>query len=74
MVVELMRNGNSPQQACKIMVERILKLYPDRENLQVGFLALNKSGEYGAYGIQKGFNFAIKTNEKEELEDALYLI
>jgi len=74
MVVELMRNGNSPQQACKIMVERILKLYPNRENLQVGFLALNKAGEYGAYGIQAGFNFAVRTNSKNELEDAQHLI
>ena len=74
MVVEQMRNGKSPEEACKIIVERILKLYPDRENLQVGFLALSKNGEYGAYGIQAGFNFAVKTETKEELEDAKHLI
>ena len=74
MVVEQMRNGKSPEEACKIIVERILKLYPDRKNLQVGFLALSKSGEYGAYGIQAGFNFAVKTETKEQLEDAKHLI
>ncbi|MEM1137767.1 MAG: N(4)-(beta-N-acetylglucosaminyl)-L-asparaginase [Bacteroidota bacterium] len=74
MVVELMRNGKSPEEACKIMVDRILKLYPNRENLQVGFLALNKTGEYGAYGIQSGFNYAVRTNEVNDLLDAKHLI
>ncbi|HEX6226424.1 MAG TPA: N(4)-(beta-N-acetylglucosaminyl)-L-asparaginase [Chryseolinea sp.] len=59
LVVELMRQGNTPAQACKLAVERILKKNPARaKEIQVGFLALNKNGESGAYCLQKGFSYA----------------
>ncbi|WPZ11749.1 N(4)-(beta-N-acetylglucosaminyl)-L-asparaginase [Roseivirga spongicola] len=71
MIVELMRQGFSPQEACEQAVNRIVKKYPDNyKNLQVGFLALNKQGEYGAYSIHKGFNFAVRSNDQDELIDA----
>lgn len=69
-VVELMRQGYRPEAACKEAVNRILKAHDNHENLQVGFLALNKAGEYGAYSVYKGFNFALKNSSKEELVDA----
>ncbi len=69
-VVELMRNGHSPQEACKLAVERIIAKHKDLTGLQVGFLALNKNGEYGAYSVYNGFNFAMTTAEKNELIDA----
>jgi isoaspartyl peptidase/L-asparaginase-like protein (Ntn-hydrolase superfamily) len=60
LVVELMRQGNSPEVACKLAVERIIQKNPDKaKTIQVGFLALNKNGEYGAYCLQKGFTFAV---------------
>jgi len=60
LVVELMRQGNSPADACRLAVERILKRSPEKaKELQVGFLALNKNGEYGSYGLQKGFTYAV---------------
>ena len=60
LVVELMRQGNSPEVACKLAVERIIQKNPDKAKaIQVGFLALNKNGEYGAYCLQKGFTFAV---------------
>jgi N4-(beta-N-acetylglucosaminyl)-L-asparaginase len=65
LVVELMRQGYSPEKACKEAVERIVKKGPERsKGLQVGFLAVNKKGEYGAYCLQKGFNYAV-LSEKE---------
>ncbi|MBO6661167.1 MAG: N(4)-(beta-N-acetylglucosaminyl)-L-asparaginase [Roseivirga sp.] len=71
MIVELMRQGFSPQEACEQAVNRIVKKYPDNyKNLQVGFLALNKQGEYGAYSIHKGFNFAVRSEDQDELIDA----
>lgn len=73
MIVELMRQGYSPQEACEQAVNRIVKKYPnDYKNLQVGFLALSKTGEYGAFSIHKGFNFAVKSDDQEELIDAGY--
>ena len=69
LVVELMRQGHSPGDACRLAVERIIAKEKDVKNLQVGFIALNKNGEYGGYCIQKGFNFAIKDNSGQKLID-----
>ena len=67
LVVEFMRQGKSPKEACEQAVLRISKKIPDFENHQVGFLALNTKGEYGAYCIQPGFNFAVKSNSVSDL-------
>ena len=56
LVVELMRQGLSPENACKKAVERIIKIKgAAAKDIQVGFIAINKQGEYGGYCIQKGF-------------------
>ena len=68
LVVELMRQGFSPEAACKEAVMRIIKKKPDiAKNIQVGFLALNKKGEYGAYAIQTGFSYAVCDEKKNDL-------
>lgn len=77
MVVELMRQGKSPAKACKEIVERIHRLHKGRteiDYLQVGFIALNKNGEYGAYSLRKGFNYAINESKKQELVDAPFVM
>ncbi|NJX14392.1 isoaspartyl peptidase/L-asparaginase family protein [Tamlana crocina] len=78
MVVELMRQGKSPEEACKEVVKRIYKIYqntPDLEWLQVGFIALNKNGEYGSYCLRPGFNYAVQTKSlKNQLIDGKYLL
>lgn len=69
LVVELMRQGHSPEEACKEAVERIVKKSPSRaKTLQVGFLALNKKGEYGAYALQKGFTFCVQSGDEGSKE------
>ena len=71
LVVELMRQGVSPEQACRQAVDRILKKNPSKaKDLQVGFLALNKNGEYGAYCLQKGFNYAVHDSTGNRLLDS----
>ncbi len=70
LVVELMRNGMSPDAACEEAVKRITKKIPNFEKHQIGYIALNISGEYGSFCINPGFNFAIKTEDKTEMEDA----
>ena len=78
MVVELMRQGYSPLQACKTIVDRISKIHKsgsDWEYLQVGFIAINKKGEYAGYSLKKGFNYAVCDKEnKNLLMDADYFI
>jgi N4-(beta-N-acetylglucosaminyl)-L-asparaginase len=70
MVVELMRQGYSPLEACKSVVERISKIHksgPDWEYLQVGFIAMNKNGEYAGYSLKKGFNYAVCDHNNQKL-------
>jgi len=60
LVVELMRQGRSPQEACRLAVERILQRKKHRpSDFQVGFLAVSKGGEIGAWAVQKGFTYAV---------------
>ncbi|NQU86221.1 MAG: N(4)-(beta-N-acetylglucosaminyl)-L-asparaginase [Mariniphaga sp.] len=63
LVVELMRNGMAPDEACKTAVMRIAKKIPDFEQHQIGYIALNKNGEYGGFCIQPGFDYAVKSEE-----------
>ncbi|KGE13091.1 N(4)-(beta-N-acetylglucosaminyl)-L-asparaginase [Sphingobacterium deserti] len=68
LVVELMRQGYSPEAACKEAVERIVKKKPETaKEIQVGFLALNKKGEYGSYALQSGFTYAVCDEQKQDL-------
>lgn len=74
-VVEYMRQGLSPELACKKACERIVKRDPEKaKTLQVGFLAMNKKGEYGAYAIQKGFVFSVKSNNENQIHTSKFLI
>jgi len=61
LVVEFMRQGHSPAEACEMAVDRVISKNPDWREIQVGFLALNKDGEYGAFCIAPGFNYAVQT-------------
>ena len=69
-VVELMRHGKSPNEACKLAVERIIKKHKNIKGVQVGFIAINTKGEVGGYSVYKGFNYAYKDNNSEKMIDA----
>ena len=67
LVVELMRQGRSPQEACQEAVMRIVKRRREAsKTLQVGFLAMNRHGEVGAYAIQHGFSYAVCDAKKQD--------
>jgi isoaspartyl peptidase/L-asparaginase-like protein (Ntn-hydrolase superfamily) len=71
-VVELMRQGYTPFDACKEACLRIVRKHKDLTGLQCGFIALDKEGNYGAYSIYAGFNFALRNNDGEALVDAKF--
>jgi len=73
-IVEMMRNGMSPQKACEAAVERIIEKHSDLTNLQVGFLALNKNGEYGGFAVYKGFTYAIRAADIDEYKNSEFKI
>lgn len=74
-VVELMRQGYSPEVACKKAIERIIRIKGDKaKDIQVAFIALNKKGETGSYAIHKGFTYAIKAEGIESIIPAKYIL
>jgi N4-(beta-N-acetylglucosaminyl)-L-asparaginase len=70
LVVELMRNGKTPQQAVEEAVMRIVKKVPEHKKYQVGYIAVNKQGVTGAYCLQPGFNYALYQNGQNLLIDS----
>jgi N4-(beta-N-acetylglucosaminyl)-L-asparaginase len=74
LVVEFMRDGLSPQDACKAALERILKRHAATPTFQVAFIALSKDGRYGALALQKDFQYALAVDGKNELINGEYLL
>lgn len=71
LVVELMRQGRRPQEACEEAVHRIMDRMPT-DDLQVGYLALSRSGEAGGHAIHGRFNYALTTSAGGALIDATH--
>jgi N4-(beta-N-acetylglucosaminyl)-L-asparaginase len=69
LVVELMRQGRTPQEACEEAVMRIVNKQ-DTKDIQVGYIALDKNGNYGAYSIKPGFVYAVTDKEGTKVIDA----
>ncbi|WP_455169424.1 N(4)-(beta-N-acetylglucosaminyl)-L-asparaginase [Aegicerativicinus sediminis] len=67
LIVELMRQGKSPQQACEEAIKRIVeKPNSNFKDFQVGYVATNKRGEIGYYSIHPNFSITIYRDGKVE--------
>ncbi|GMN06034.1 N(4)-(beta-N-acetylglucosaminyl)-L-asparaginase [Croceitalea sp. MTPC5] len=66
LIVELMRQGKSPQEACEEGVRRIIEKNKNRKDFQIGFIAMNKNGETGGYCIHSGFSYRRYSPEGHE--------
>ncbi|RKS55909.1 N4-(beta-N-acetylglucosaminyl)-L-asparaginase [Gillisia mitskevichiae] len=66
LIVELMRQGKSPQEACEEAINRIIKANPNYKEFQAAFIAVNKKGEIGSHCIQKGFSYVKYQDGKNE--------
>ncbi|HEX6125917.1 MAG TPA: N(4)-(beta-N-acetylglucosaminyl)-L-asparaginase, partial [Pyrinomonadaceae bacterium] len=63
-VIEQMRFGRSAEQACREAIRRIVKRDAAKaKDIQVGFLAISKTGDVGAFSIQKGFTYTVTNSE-----------
>ncbi len=63
LVVEFMRGGDSPQLACEKAIKRIVdKMKGNKEDQQVGLLAIDVNGNIGGYSILTGFTYAKTIN------------
>jgi N4-(beta-N-acetylglucosaminyl)-L-asparaginase len=70
LIVELMRQGRSPQAACEEAVRRLVAKNRNIKDIQAGFLAINKEGEVGAFAVHPGFNYAQATESGNVLIDS----
>lgn len=67
LIVELMRQGKSPQEACEEAIGRIVnKPGKDFKNFQVGYIAVNKQGETGAYSIHEWFSYNVYKDKENK--------
>ena len=80
-VVELMRQGKSPEEAALKTLERISALARENQDTQgrlktgfnVNFYAVNKKGEYAGAAIWSGSRFAVADASGARLLDSAYL-
>jgi len=81
MVVEYMRQGKSPEQACLMACQRIvdhnrmrrLKDDAGRPNFDVKFYALSKSGEFASASLFSAGKMAIHDGKEARLVESAYL-
>lgn len=67
LVVELMRQGHAPAEACRIAIERVVAKRPEAsKTLQVCFLAMNLHGEVGAFALHRGFVYAVCDADRQD--------
>lgn len=67
LIVELMRQGASPQEACEEGVRRLSKKVKNYQDAQACFIAIDTKRAYGAYAIHPGFSYAIAMGEENKL-------
>ena len=75
LVVELMRQGLSPQEACeKAAVKRIVSNKSQENKFQVAYIAMNKKGDVGSYSIEPGFTYMDYLNgeNKENFSESAF--
>jgi N4-(beta-N-acetylglucosaminyl)-L-asparaginase len=74
-VVEHMRQGKSPQEACRLVVEKIRSIKKEKaKDIQVCFIALNKNGAHGSFALHTGFNYAVHSQEENKLIESPFSI
>lgn len=80
-IVELMRGGMAPTDAClealrrivHVTVERRLLDERGRPNFNVNYYALNKNGDFGGAAIYAGSRYAVSVDGATRHEDSAYL-
>ena len=73
LIVELMRQGATPQEACEEAIARIIK-NQNYKNMQIGYIAINKKGEHGSFAVHHGFNYALHQGGKNQMFDSLSFV
>lgn len=68
LIIELMRFRYSPENACKEAIRRIVERDKVKaKEMQVGFIAISKNGDVGAYAIQRGFTYSVTNSSTNKV-------
>jgi isoaspartyl peptidase/L-asparaginase-like protein (Ntn-hydrolase superfamily) len=67
MIVEFMRQGLHPTEACRQTIRRIASKEPKGANLSINFVALDKTGRFGGAGTDRGFSFSVTTRSSSRV-------
>jgi len=73
LIVELMRQGRSPQAACEAAAERLRDRVPTARRHQAAFIALGRNGETGAAAVREGFSYAVRSRGEDCLRAGVHL-
>ena len=73
-IVEYMRLGHTPQEACEAVVQRLIARVPSSKQYQMAYIAINRSGEYGGASARTGFSFAVTNAAENRLVDARFFL
>lgn len=72
-IVESMRNGKTPQEACELACLRIASKYKNYKDIQACFIALGKDGTVGAYSLHKDFQYTVTIDGETLIYDSEFL-
>ncbi len=67
LVVEYMRQGLHPQEACLEAIRRIARQDPKGTDISMSFVALDKKGRFGAAGSGTGFPYSVTTKSNSRV-------
>lgn len=68
LVVEFMRNGLSPEEACKKAIGRLVSMRKNKlGDVQVCFLAIDKTGAFGGFSLRPGFTYSVRSRQEEKV-------
>lgn len=73
-IVEHMRQGKTPQEACEAVVQNLLKRVPTSQKFQMAYIAIDKHGNYGGAAARNGFHFAVANPNENTLYPGKYFI
>ncbi len=73
-IVEHMRQGKTPQEACEAVVQHLINRVPTSQKFQMAYLAIDKQGNYGGASARTGFSYAVTNVHEHHLCDGRYFI
>lgn len=74
LIVEKMRDGLSSQEACELAIKRIYKTAKSNRDIQIGYLAIDKKGEVGAFSLYDGFTYTVATEKESRVFKSRFLV